>query len=147
MYNVQCCMLNRSLSFFLSVLLFYCLSFTACSPNSKNENVVAVSAKLPATALPPAPTTLNIVAVGDIMLGSAYKSENDLPADHALGSFKHVKDFLKQGRLQNQLHGAQINKHLHGLHCKKISLTGNMLIGFPFTSAMKGNYHNVGFRF
>jgi len=92
-------MLNRSLSFFLSVLLFYCLSFTACSPNSKIDKSVAVSSKLPdtATALPPAPTLLNIVAVGDIMLGSAYKSENDLPADHALGSFKHVKDFLKEG--------------------------------------------------
>ena len=38
--------------------------------------------------------TLTIVAVGDVMIGSAFPAGN-LPPDDAKNSFKHVKPYLK----------------------------------------------------
>ena len=38
---------------------------------------------------------INIVAVGDIMIGSAYPSKKYLPKDDAAGSFSEVKNHLK----------------------------------------------------
>jgi hypothetical protein len=40
--------------------------------------------------------TINIVAVGDVMIGSAYPDKSNLPKDDALKSFKEVDTFLKR---------------------------------------------------
>ncbi|MDB5013112.1 MAG: Capsule biosynthesis protein CapA, partial [Daejeonella sp.] len=98
MYKIRYCLLNRSLSADPFSLLFLLLLLSACSPSSNNNKPAVVSTPLQDTIVAhPLSTSLHIVAVGDIMLGSAYKSVNDLPSDQATGSFKNVAAFLKTG--------------------------------------------------
>lgn len=49
--------------------------------------------------------TLTIVAVGDVMIGSAFPAGN-LPPDDAKNSFKHVKPYLKGDIVFGNLEGA-----------------------------------------
>ncbi len=59
--------------------------------------------------LPPAKSkagdTISIIAVGDMMLGSAFPSKKDLAPNNAIGSFKTVKRFLKGDVVFGNLEG------------------------------------------
>ncbi len=49
--------------------------------------------------------TINITAVGDIMLGSPYPVKTNLPSDDAVHSFRKVNDFLKGDVIFGNLEG------------------------------------------
>src|SRR4051812_44441429 len=49
--------------------------------------------------------TISIVAVGDMMLGSAYPNKSGLPPDDATGSFENVQEFLKGDIVFGNLEG------------------------------------------
>ncbi|MDO4764091.1 MAG: CapA family protein, partial [Flavobacteriaceae bacterium] len=53
----------------------------------------------------PSKDTLSIVAVGDIMIGSAFPSEEFLPKDDGLNSFDAVKEYLKGDIVFGNLEG------------------------------------------
>ena len=53
--------------------------------------------------------TLTIVAVGDVMIGSAFPAGN-LPPDDAKNSFKHVKPYLKGDIVFGNLEGAILDE-------------------------------------
>nr|WP_121269719.1 CapA family protein [Pedobacter schmidteae] len=53
--------------------------------------------------------TLSITAVGDIMIGSAYPSKSNLPADDAINSFKEVDSLLKGDIVFGNLEGCFLN--------------------------------------
>lgn len=53
--------------------------------------------------------TISIIAVGDIMLGSAFPSKLNLPPDDAIHSFKAVDTFLKGDIVFGNLEGCFLN--------------------------------------
>ncbi len=53
--------------------------------------------------------TIQITAVGDIMLGSAFPSRVNLPPDDAIGSFSAVDSFLKGDVVFGNLEGCFLN--------------------------------------
>lgn len=53
--------------------------------------------------------TISITAVGDIMLGSAFPSKNNLPPDDAINSFDAVLAFLKGDIVFGNLEGCFLN--------------------------------------
>jgi len=53
---------------------------------------------------------INIVAVGDIMIGSAYPSKKYLPKDDAAGSFSEVKNYLKGDIVFGNLEGVFLDE-------------------------------------
>ena len=53
---------------------------------------------------------INIVAVGDIMIGSAYPSKKYLPKDDAAGSFSEVKNHLKGDIVFGNLEGVFLDE-------------------------------------
>ena len=53
---------------------------------------------------------INIVAVGDIMIGSAYPSKKYLPKDDATGSFSEVKNHLKGDIVFGNLEGVFLDE-------------------------------------
>lgn len=52
---------------------------------------------------------LNVVAVGDIMIGSAFPSEDNLPSDDGVGSFDEVKEYLKGDIVFGNLEGVLLD--------------------------------------
>lgn len=61
--------------------------------------------------------TIHIVAVGDMMLGSAFPSKLNLPPDDAINSFKAVDSFLKGDIVFGNLEGCFLNNG-HSSKCK-----------------------------
>ena len=61
--------------------------------------------------------TISIVAVGDIMLGSAFPTKLNLPPDDAVNSFKAVDSFLKGDIVFGNLEGCFLNDG-HSSKCK-----------------------------
>ncbi|RZL17188.1 MAG: CapA family protein [Pedobacter sp.] len=53
--------------------------------------------------------TINITAVGDMMLGSAYPSKTNLPPDDAINSFKNVTQYLQGDIIFGNLEGCLLN--------------------------------------
>lgn len=61
-------------------------------------------------AAPPADTVINIAAVGDMMLGTAYPNSNNLPPDSGKNSFKYaLKDLREADIAFGNLEGALID--------------------------------------
>lgn len=99
MYKILSCILKRSLYLFIATTTFTLSLFLAsCSSNSTGGKISVKQLVLQDTVAAITPdTSLTVIAVGDIMLGSAYKSIYDLPADNGIHSFKQVKTYLKDG--------------------------------------------------
>jgi len=64
--------------------------------------------------------TIQITAVGDLMLGSAFPSKLHLPADDGMGSFLAVDAFLKGDIIFGNLEGCFLNAG-HSNKCKHIN--------------------------
>lgn len=73
-------------------------------PNAVYSQDLKKADDLPA-AKSKAGDTISIIAVGDMMLGSAFPSKKDLSPDNAIGSFKAVKRFLKGNVVFGNLEG------------------------------------------
>ena len=86
--------------------------------------------------------TISIVAVGDIMLGSAYRSKADLPPDDATGSFKHVKSFLKGDIVFGNLEGCFLDS---GKSTKCKDTIGNSCFAFRMPERYAAIYKDAGF--
>lgn len=86
--------------------------------------------------------TLSIVAVGDMMLGSAYRSIADLPPDDAAGSFKHVKPYLKADVVFGNLEGCFLN---NGKSTKCKDTVGNSCFAFRMPEHYAEIYKEAGF--
>jgi poly-gamma-glutamate capsule biosynthesis protein CapA/YwtB (metallophosphatase superfamily) len=94
---------------FLSLLFVVCgvayilMSCQNKPANTANDTVVKIdSAKK-------IKDTISIVAVGDMMLGSAFPSETNLPPDDGINSFKAVASFLKGDIVFGNLEGCFLN--------------------------------------
>lgn len=86
--------------------------------------------------------TISIVAVGDMMLGSAYRSKADLPPDDAAGSFKHVKSFLKGDIVFGNLEGCFLDS---GKSTKCKDTIGNSCFAFRMPERYAAIYKDAGF--
>lgn len=86
--------------------------------------------------------TLSVIAVGDMMLGSAYPTSANLPHDDARGSFKQVKDFLKGDIVFGNLEGCFLDQ---GKSTKCKDTTGNSCFAFRMPQRYAEIYKDAGF--
>ena len=86
--------------------------------------------------------TISVVAVGDMMLGSAYPTKVNLPPDDARGSFKNVKSFLKGDIVFGNLEGCFLDK---GKSTKCKDTTGNSCFAFRMPERYGSIYKDAGF--
>ena len=86
--------------------------------------------------------TISVIAVGDIMLGSAYPSKSGLPADDAAGSFKNVTSYLKGDIVFGNLEGCFLNS---GKSTKCKDTIGNSCFAFRMPERYAGIYKEAGF--
>lgn len=86
--------------------------------------------------------TISIVAVGDIMLGSAFPSKLNLPPDDAINSFKAVDTFLKGDVVFGNLEGCFLNSG-NSSKCKGIN--PNNCYAFRMPDRYAGIFKTAGF--
>lgn len=85
---------------------------------------------------------ISIVAVGDMMLGSAYPSTVTLPPDDATGSFKRVVPFLKGDVVFGNVEGCFLNE---GKSTKCKDTVGNSCFAFRMPERYADIYKKAGF--
>jgi hypothetical protein len=86
--------------------------------------------------------TISIVAVGDLMLGSAFPSKLNLPPDDAINSFAAVDTFLKGDIVFGNLEGCFLNSG-NSNKCK--GLNPNSCYAFRMPERYAGIYKKAGF--
>ncbi|NQX31761.1 CapA family protein [Pedobacter boryungensis] len=86
--------------------------------------------------------TISIVAVGDMMLGSAFPSKLNLPPDDAIHSFKAVDSFLKGDIVFGNLEGCFLNSG-NSDKCKGIN--PNNCYAFRMPDRYADIYKKAGF--
>jgi len=86
--------------------------------------------------------TISIVAVGDMMLGSAFPSKTNLPPDDAINSFKAVDSFLKGDIVFGNLEGCFLNSG-NSNKCK--GLNPNNCYAFRMPNRYADIYKKAGF--
>jgi len=86
--------------------------------------------------------TLTICAVGDIMIGSAYPSESNLPSKDGINSFKQVKPFLKGDLVFGNLEGCFLDS---GKSTKCKDTLGNSCFAFRMPERYAGIIKDAGF--
>ena len=83
-----------------------------------------------------------MVAVGDIMIGSAYPSKSNLPKDDALNSFKQVDTFLKGDIVFGNLEGCFLDS---GKSTKCKDAQSNSCFAFRMPERYAAIIQNAGF--
>jgi hypothetical protein len=86
--------------------------------------------------------TITICAVGDIMIGSAYPSESNLPPKDGINSFKQVKPFLKGDLVFGNLEGCFLDS---GKSTKCKDTVGNSCFAFRMPERYAGIIKDAGF--
>lgn len=86
--------------------------------------------------------TISIVAVGDIMIGSAYPSKSNLPPDDGVNSFKTVESFLTGDIIFGNLEGCFLN---NGKSTKCKDTIGNSCFAFRMPERYAGIIKKAGF--
>lgn len=128
--------LNALALFFLSaLLLFSCEGNRASVPTVQLVQTDTIPKK-------PIKDTINITAVGDIMLGSAYPSKTNLPADDAVNSFQAVASYLKGDLVFGNLEGCFLN---NGKSTKCKDTSGNSCFAFRMPERYAGIIKDAGF--
>lgn len=89
--------------------LFFAISFTISCSKAQNTEISEKEENVNANLTNVIKDTISIVAVGDIMIGSAYPSKENLPKDDAINSFAKVKDFLKGDIVFGNLEGVLLD--------------------------------------
>lgn len=110
----------------------------SCGNNSAQTNVLPPSDSLIKTK----EDTITIVAVGDIMLGSAFPSPSNLPPDDAVGSFSEVSQFLKGDIVFGNLEGCFLNS---GKSSKCNGMNPNSCYAFRMPERYAGIIKQAGF--
>lgn len=114
-------------------ILFSCSSNTASVPQQFPADTVVKVRKT---------DTLSIVAVGDIMIGSAYPSKSNLPDDDAVHSFKVVDTFLKGDIVFGNLEGCFLD---NGKSTKCKDPNSNSCFAFRMPERYAGIIQKAGF--
>ena len=86
--------------------------------------------------------TISIVAVGDMMLGSAYPSKVNLPPDDGVNSFIAVEKFLKGDIVFGNLEGCFLD---NGKSTKCSDPNSNSCFAFRMPEKYAGIYKKAGF--
>lgn len=86
--------------------------------------------------------TISIIAVGDIMIGSAYPSKANLPKDDGMHSFKYVHKYLKGDLVFGNLEGCFLNS---GKSTKCKDTLGNSCYAFRMPERYAGIIKGAGF--
>ncbi len=86
--------------------------------------------------------TIKVIAVGDIMLGSAYPSPSGLPPRHGRDSFKNVSSYLNGDIVFGNLEGSFLDS---GKSTKCKDTLGNSCFAFRMPEAYAGIYKEAGF--
>jgi len=86
--------------------------------------------------------TISIIAVGDMMLGSAYPSKSGLPPDDARNSFKNVAGYLKGDVIFGNLEGCFLDS---GKSTKCKDTIGNSCFAFRMPERYAAIYKEAGF--
>lgn len=86
--------------------------------------------------------TISLVAVGDMMLGSAYPSKKNLPPDAAINSFKAVEKYLKGDIVFGNLEGCFLDK---GKSSKCLNPNSNSCFAFRMPESYATIYKKAGF--
>lgn len=86
--------------------------------------------------------TISIVAVGDMMLGSAFPSKKNLPPDDAVHSFKEVDTFLKGDIVFGNLEGTFLN---NGYSSKCKGMDPNSCYAFRMPDRYAKLFKKAGF--
>ena len=100
--------LTYTLLFLASLMVWRCNNpSTKKTPPIGHEKIIDQSDTI---VVKPADTAINIAAVGDIMLGTAYPNANNLPPDSGKNSFKYaLKDLREADIAFGNLEGALID--------------------------------------
>lgn len=123
--------IHRSGNFLLTVLtLLLANGLLSCTGSAGTINPIA------------AKDTLKIIAVGDIMLGSAYPSPSGLPPAQGRESFKNVADYLQGDIVFGNLEGTFLNS---GKSTKCKDTLGNSCFAFRMPESYALHYKQAGF--
>lgn len=136
--------------FFLAMLLGACNNYTPQKAPSKERAITKGEPKKDLS------DTINIVAVGDIMLGTSYPTKATLPPDSGRNSFKAALKYLRNanvtfGNLEGSLldTGAPVNYKLKFKHPPYLFRTPVSYAGLfkdaGFTMLSLGNNHSNDF--
>ena len=129
---------NLKIRFFGFTLANIILAFILLSC-AGNTGLIVEQAELP---LQVKHDTISVIAVGDMMLGSAYPSAAGLPPDDAIKSFKHVKQYLKGDVIFGNLEGCLLND---GKSTKCKDTTGNSCFAFRMPERYASIFKDAGF--
>lgn len=122
-----------TLTFFLAYLLISCQGKSApATHQTKIDSPIVKKLK----------DTISIVAVGDIMLGSAFPSKTNLPPDDAVNSFAAVDTFLRGDIVFGNLEGCFLNS---GNSSKCAGLNPNSCYAFRMPDCYAGIIKQAGF--
>jgi hypothetical protein len=131
----------RLYSLFYLTIIF--LALVSCmAGGSEVVHVTKGDTSLPVKKDTTTKDTISIIAVGDMMLGSAYPDKAGLPPDDAIGSFKNVKEFLKGDIIFGNLEGCFLNS---GKSTKCKDANGNSCFAFRMPERYAGIYKDAGF--
>lgn len=126
----------------LTLTAFFILLSCAGSSGLANHQPVADSAASVTDTAVRKKDTITVIAVGDMMLGSAYPSKSGLPADDAKNSFSNVSALLKGDIVFGNLEGCFLNQ---GKSTKCRDTIGNSCFAFRMPERYAGIYKEAGF--
>lgn len=139
--------------FFLSQLLIFSLVLMACRSDAGPEAAIqkavipvdtpAVIDTIPsADTIPPAPKTIRIVGVGDMMLGTNYPSASYLPANGGKDLLSDVEDILIGADVAfGNLEGTLVEKGIMSKRCNDPS----KCYAFRSPESYADHFSNAGF--
>jgi len=125
----------------VGIFFFLAAIMVVISCSNNNAQVIVQSAKAD-TLVRKIKDTISIVAVGDIMLGSAFPSSSNLPADDAVNSFHAVDSLLKGDIVFGNLEGCFLNT---GNSNKCNGINPNNCYAFRMPERYAGIYKKAGF--
>jgi len=137
--------LQRSISIFmkfLKIIIFSSTAFALFLSCTNNTAQVVVPVVQSDTIVKKIKDTISITAVGDIMLGSAFPSKQNLPPDDALNSFAAVDSLLKGDIVFGNLEGCFLNS---GNSNKCNGVNPNSCYAFRMPNRYAAIYKNAGF--
>lgn len=126
----------------LTLITFLILLSCAGSPGIVAPSAGAKTITSKADTAAAKKDTISVVAVGDMMLGSAYPSKSGLPPDDAKNSFKNVIQLLKGDIVFGNLEGCFLNQ---GKSTKCKDTIGNSCFAFRMPERYAALYKDAGF--
>lgn len=131
--------MKRIFGFLVALIAVY--SVSSCQGRQRQRADIVDTVKKVPVKIKTA-DTISVVAVGDMMLGSAFPSKLNLPPDDAVNSFKAVDTFLKGDVVFGNLEGCFLNSG-NSSKCKGIN--PNNCYAFRMPDRYAGIFKKAGF--